>query len=179
MSQTYIVGHEGNWTWMHSEQPLTDSFWGSDFPNGNVGNTDDCGLIFVKSIYSFWQDSDCLITAVDNQSVAPICQHDADDTATSTTTAATTTARTTTVTPGNSCPSGWQEFVGHCYLIVTIFKTWTDAEKDCVSKGSHLASIHSAVENTFIFNLASSLHVLWIGGTDAAIEVSLTIYLHT
>ena len=175
---------------MHSEQPLTDSFWGSDFPNGNVGNTDDCGLIFVESIYSFWQDSDCLVTAVDHQSVAPICQHDADESATSTTTITTTTTtteapatttvtKTTTATPGNSCSSGWQEFVGHCYLYVPNSATWTDAENDCISKGSHLASIHTAEENTFIYKLQSSSKDLWIGGIDEAIEVSLTIYLHT
>ncbi len=177
---------------MHSEQPLTDSFWGSDFPNGNVGNTDDCGLIFVESIYSFWQDSDCLVTAVDHQSVAPICQHDTDESATSTTPITTTTTEapaTTTVTTttteapatttvtrtttGNSCPSGWQEFEGHCYLYVANWVTWTEAENDCISKGSHLASIHSEDENTFILNLPSRPISKWIGGTDAAIEVSL------
>jgi hypothetical protein len=47
---------------------------------------------------------------------------------------------------------------------------WTEAEKDCNNKGGYLASIHSAAESSFIQSLAPSFY-LWIGGTDAAVEV--------
>jgi hypothetical protein len=52
--------------------------------------------------------------------------------------------------------------------------TWAEAEKDCINKGGHLASIHSADENSFIRSLYSS-DWLWIGGTDTAVEVGFTI----
>jgi neurocan core protein len=54
--------------------------------------------------------------------------------------------------------------------------TWAAAEKDCNDKGGHLASIHSADENSFIHSLAlSNVLWIWIGGTDAAVEVGFTI----
>jgi hypothetical protein len=137
----------------------------------------------------WWVDSSCLALEVEHNAVAAICQYDIAVASTTTTTSAasttttmvtitttevTTTTVTTTVTPGNSCPSGWQEFRGHCYLLVAKVATWADAEKDCINKGGHLASIHSADENSFIHSLAPS-NILWIGGTDAAVEVGFTI----
>jgi hypothetical protein len=71
---------------------------------------------------------------------------------------------------------GWQEFEGHCYQLVKSFETWAQAEKDCNNKGGHLASIHSADENNFIHSLHSfNFDSLWIGCTDAAVEVGFTI----
>jgi hypothetical protein len=135
----------------------------------------------------WWEDSSCLASEVQHNVVAVICQYDSavasttttsaapttTTTVTTTTTEVTTTTVTTTVTPG-SCPSGWQEFRGHCYLLGAKVATWADAEKDCINKGGHLASIHSADENSFIHSLAPSDR-LWIGGTDAAVEVGFTI----
>jgi cell wall-associated NlpC family hydrolase len=134
----------------------------------------------------WWEDSSCLASEVQHNAVAAICQYDIAVASTTTTTSAastttttvttttttevTTTTVTTTVTPGNSCPSGWQEFRGHCYLVIKNYVTWADAEKDCINKGGHLASIHSAAENSFIHKLESG-EPLWIGGTDAAVEV--------
>jgi hypothetical protein len=137
----------------------------------------------------WWEDSSCLASEVQHNAVAVICQYDiAVASTTTTTSAASTTTRipetttvtmttavtTTTVTPGNSCPSGWQEFRGHCYLLVAKDASWADAEKDCNYKGGHLASIHSAAESSFITSLYTrSYH--WIGGTDAAVEVGFPV----
>jgi hypothetical protein len=85
--------------------------------------------------------------AVDQKKVAPICQQDW------------------------LCPGGWKPFNGHCYLMVKNATNGNNAEKDCNSKGGHLAPRHSAAENTFIFNLLSGSSYLWIGGTDAAVDV--------
>ena len=136
----------------------------------------------------WWEDSSCLASEVQHNVVAVICQYDSAVASTTTTSAAPTTTTTvtttttevttttvkTTVTPGNSCPSGWQEFRGHCYLVSKSKATWADAEKDCVNKGGHLASIHSADENSFIRSLYPS-NWLWIGGTDVDVEVGFTI----
>ncbi len=106
----------------------------------------------LDSIQTFWEDCSCTTTVVDHNKVAPICQKD------------------------GSCPVGWELFDGHCYQLVANTATWTEAEEDCNTKGGHLASIHSEDENTFIFKLwgSSSQYGLWIGGTDAALEVSFT-----
>jgi hypothetical protein len=109
----------------------------------------------VEPTQSYWKDTTCCSTTiVDQKKVAPICQHD------------------------RACPGGWNLFEGHCYLAVTTKATWVNAEKVCNNKGGHLASVHSAAENTFIRNLISS-GSQWIGGTDAAVEVGFTIYVHT
>ncbi|MFN9939777.1 MAG: C-type lectin domain-containing protein, partial [bacterium] len=73
------------------------------------------------------------------------------------------------------CPGEWKLFEGHCYLLVKKYVNWTEGEKDCKNKGGHLASIHSAAENNFVSNLPPSKS-LWIGGTDAAVEVGFLAY---
>jgi len=183
---------------VHSDEVLTDSFWGTGFPNEEPGNADDCGLMVVEMDNFWWEDSSCLAPEVHHSTVAVICQYDMAVASTTPTTSAastttripepttvtttttevlTTTAVTTTVTPGTSCPDGWQEFEGHCYLVIKDYVTWESAEKDCSNKGGNLASIHSASENYFIFNLwsASGNVYMWIGGTDAEVEVCFKI----
>jgi hypothetical protein len=50
--------------------------------------------------------------------------------------------------------------------------TQETAEKDCMSKGGHLASVHSEDENTFIHNLKLGVKVaFWLGATDEDVEV--------
>ncbi len=142
------VGSEGNWTWTHSKEPITDSSWGANFPNTYYNNTDDCGLMVVEPTELYWKDTSCSsTTTVDGKKVAPVCQHD------------------------RECPEGWKLFKARCYLLAESAATWADAENDCNRKGGHLASVHSADENTFIFNLPSSPTNLYIGATDAAVEV--------
>jgi hypothetical protein len=105
--------------------------------------------MIVEPTKSFWKDTTCCSTTiVDQKKVAPLCQHD------------------------RMCPGGAKPFEGRCYLLVGTSRTWANAEQDCKNKGGHLASVHSEEENTFIFNLPSGSRTqLWIGGTDAAIEV--------
>jgi hypothetical protein len=74
------------------------------------------------------------------------------------------------------CPAGWVQFEGYCYLVVNNTAVWDQAEKNCISKGGHLASIHSDSENNFIQSLHSSTS-MWIGGTVETNEVGFT-YLH-
>ncbi len=62
--------------------------------------------------------------------------------------------------------------------MVKRWEFWEEAEKDCNIKGGHLASVHSAAENNFIHSLYP-YYSLWIGGTDTAVEVGFTIYVHT
>uniref|UniRef100_A0A914QWT1 C-type lectin domain-containing protein n=1 Tax=Panagrolaimus davidi TaxID=227884 RepID=A0A914QWT1_9BILA len=52
------------------------------------------------------------------------------------------------------CPNNWCFFdkTGYCYFVGTN-KTWGESEDYCISQNSHLASIHSLDENSFVTNI--------------------------
>ena len=178
--------------WFYSDVDISESFWGSNFPNNNPANSDDCGVFVVDFDKYWWEDTSCLAQEAHEHTVAVICQKDigaefstttswpGTTTAIGTTTVGTTTAwtgGTYTTTGGyfsttpNGCSSGWIEFQGHCYQLNSLnLLTWVDAERDCTNKGGHLASVHSKAENDFIHSLYST-HLFWLGGTDAITEV--------
>ena len=65
-----------------------------------------------------------------------------------------------------SKPKDKDQFVNYGddrYSISNTKKTWQEAEKDCVSNGGHLASIHSKEENEFIYN---ELVKRWVNHDD-------------
>ncbi|KAJ0003258.1 hypothetical protein NQD34_008356, partial [Periophthalmus magnuspinnatus] len=68
------------------------------------------------------------------------------------------------------CPMFWFSFNGRCYKYVAAHMTWADAELQCVSQKSNLASIHSLEENNFIQTMIQSYHPMqsntWIGLSD-------------
>ncbi|XP_075785236.1 lectin-like isoform X1 [Pelodiscus sinensis] len=78
------------------------------------------------------------------------------------------------------CDEGWVQYKDSCYKAVMKGAKWTDAEMECQSQGkfAHLASIHSAEENDFIFLLMGKLQdytkgqAYWIGGHDTFKEGS-------
>ena len=106
------------------------------------------GVIGDYSSQTFWKDTSCAATTVDQKKVAAICQKD------------------------GMCPDYWTPFNDNCYLIVHQHLTWDEAEKICNSRGGHLASIHSADENDFIYNLLGNPdEALWLGASDADVEV--------
>lgn len=51
-----------------------------------------------------------------------------------------------------SCPDGddWKYFMGHCYYVNKDLLTFREANTYCNSKGAHLVSITSNIENSFI-----------------------------
>jgi hypothetical protein len=148
-----FVGHEGYWEWSHSGEAHDDAYWGSNSPITSAANPEDCGVMVVEPTHWWWRDTTCCsTTTVDNKRVAPICQQGQQD--------------------GKACPDGWTPFEGHCYLVGVTGVTQETAEKDCMSKGGHLASVHSEDENTFIHNLKLGVEVaFWLGATDADVEV--------
>ena len=177
--------------WFSSDVDITESFWGSNFPNTNPANTDDCGVFVVDVANFWWEDTSCLAQEAQQKTVAIICQNDFGAEFSTTTTAAagtttvytttatttsraTTTATTTTGTPID-CPSGWTEFRGHCYQLSSFYAPWADAEEDCKNKGGHLASIHSEAERLFIYGYANDI---WIGASDSAVEAISFLFFH-
>jgi len=66
-----------------------------------------------------------------------------------------------------SCPSGWSAYNGNCYKFVSKAKSFSEAEGYCNSIwDAHLASIHSAGENQFIYDSygGQAGGDIWIGG---------------
>merc|ERR1712106_510029 len=72
---------------------------------------------------------------------------------TTTPSAKTTATTTTTTTTLQGCPSGWTEFGSNCYKLYYNQLNWEEAENYCKGQGGHLASVHSAEENNFLFGL--------------------------
>jgi hypothetical protein len=159
-----FAGREGNWVWFHSNENLTDNFWGPNSPNTNPGNSDDCGALVVRPDNFWWEDTDCVTTEVQHKEVAIICQHDLDI-------ASTTTNPDTTTTEETICPSGWIEFESHCYQFRPNSQNWSRAHSDCMDAGGNLASVHSQAENDFISDLCGSQSI-WLGSSDEASEVN-------
>ncbi|XP_044855919.1 dromaiocalcin-1-like [Mauremys mutica] len=70
------------------------------------------------------------------------------------------------------CPAGWYQYRDSCYYPVTATKGWWKAEADCkdLAEGAHLASVHSAEENNFIYHLMGTprdyekKEAYWLGG---------------
>uniref|UniRef100_G3N750 C-type lectin domain-containing protein n=1 Tax=Gasterosteus aculeatus aculeatus TaxID=481459 RepID=G3N750_GASAC len=72
------------------------------------------------------------------------------------------------------CSHGWTRYNGRCFRFIPREMTWGKAEKNCLSLGGHLASVHSVLEYHDIQKaiISSSFHhpSTWIGGSDAQEE---------
>ena len=78
----------------------------------------------------------------------------------------------------SSCPQGWEKMAGSCYLWPGILKTWTGAERLCIEKGGHLASVANQKIHTYTRSKKLTIWFdrwgrrrvrrtfFWVGGTD-------------
>ena len=65
-----------------------------------------------------------------------------------------------------TCPDGWEEFEGRCFLWVRNNKTsWDAAENFCQNEGGHLASVTSKEDQAYMLDRVGRKPV-WIGATD-------------
>ena len=123
----------------------------------------------------FWDDINCF---PEPESLgAPICQTGSTG---SPSTATPPTGGTTTTsgggggsTPSGNCPTGWLDYGGNAYCVVTESAAWDSAEAGCAGLGGHLASILSAAENSYLGSVTNSKS-FWIGASDAAAEGTWT-----
>ncbi|XP_078374702.1 EGF-like repeat and discoidin I-like domain-containing protein 3 isoform X1 [Oculina patagonica] len=72
-----------------------------------------------------------------------------------------------------ACPSYWRPFGASFYAVISIPKSWTQAEAFCKLMDARLAKIESNEENAFIESIASLTNApygYWIGLTDAGME---------
>lgn len=70
------------------------------------------------------------------------------------------------------CPADWHLFNNSCYFISRNTRSWPESKSFCESKGGHLAIIHTAEEQTFIWDLLPRGHwnAFWFGITDGHTE---------
>uniref|UniRef100_A0A8C7WPT4 C-type lectin domain-containing protein n=1 Tax=Oryzias sinensis TaxID=183150 RepID=A0A8C7WPT4_9TELE len=66
------------------------------------------------------------------------------------------------------CPTNWHLFNSNCYFISTQMKPWRDSQTYCQSQGAHLAIIHTAEEQTFLWDLLPRAYwnAYWFGISD-------------
>ncbi|XP_067436249.1 ladderlectin-like isoform X2 [Thunnus thynnus] len=73
-----------------------------------------------------------------------------------------------------SCPDQWTKYNGRCFLFVPRILTWAQAEKNCLSMGAHLASIHGTRDyheiRRMILDRTHKSPETWIGGSDGQEE---------
>ena len=81
-----------------------------------------------------------------------------------TTASATTTGGGGSTPPAGDCQTGWLDFNGNTYCVVMASATWENSEAHCASLGAHLASVHSAEENSYLGSVTDG-NSFWIGGT--------------
>lgn len=70
------------------------------------------------------------------------------------------------------CPDDWLLFNSSCYLVSRHTRSWAESQSYCQSQGAHLAIIHTAEEQTFIWNQLPRGHwnAYWFGITDSHTE---------
>ncbi|XP_030277998.1 galactose-specific lectin nattectin-like isoform X3 [Sparus aurata] len=78
------------------------------------------------------------------------------------------------VSAAADCPSGWSLFGSRCFIVQTNELTMADAERNCISIGGNLASIHNINDHNWISGMVKkalgSDKWAWIGLSDAIQE---------
>jgi len=138
------VGHEGLWTWVHSNEEASEFFWKSGSPNNQTANALDCGYVELLQTNLLWGDLDC---RDHNGSIAPVCQRG-------------------DISP--TCPDGWSQHTNSCYWLSNEALDWNLASTVCQEMGANLSSSNSESENDFLYQLSNS--TVWLGGSDSADE---------
>jgi hypothetical protein len=118
----------------------------------------------------WWEDFNCLMSNIQENKIAPICQYEiASHPTTITIPDDTTTSMTTTSATVVACIGQREEFDGHMYFFSDFTVSVSEAKQCCILEGSQLVSIHSPEEDLFLF--VKSGVGLWTGGTRSTPEV--------
>lgn len=65
------------------------------------------------------------------------------------------------------CPSGYIQGLadGLCYYTSHEAASWSDAEDNCRKRDGHLASIHNAFKNSFLYRTGFTCSSQWVGAS--------------
>nr|XP_054749960.1 macrophage mannose receptor 1-like [Lytechinus pictus] len=129
---------EAGWEWTDAS-PFSYLNWQPGQPD-NLQGIEEC--VYMARGNGMWSDEKCDLTFpyickkrsknVIGSSVAP-----------------------TTLAPGSLCPTDWEGYGSHCYLVQRDFVSWTKARASCDLLDAKLATIHSEGEMTHIAGLLS------------------------
>ncbi|XP_051029189.1 C-type lectin domain family 4 member D isoform X1 [Phodopus roborovskii] len=70
----------------------------------------------------------------------------------------------------NCCPDGWIAFQFNCYFPLNDNQTWHESERNCSGMGSHLATINTKAEQSFMTQLLDRQFPYFLGLTDQNTE---------
>ncbi|XP_030828520.1 C-type mannose receptor 2-like [Strongylocentrotus purpuratus] len=125
--------NDGEWAWVHETSSTYDN-WPQQ-PN-NTYDQADCAYLDTADTTGAWNQMLCTLLA------GFFCKIKAGSTVTP----------VTAPEKVGSCELGWGLYDEWCYYSPAVEKTFTEAEAECAAlfSGSHLASIHSIGEQSFI-----------------------------
>ncbi|XP_065183592.1 macrophage mannose receptor 1-like isoform X1 [Sycon ciliatum] len=149
------IAQQGDYRWDDGSN-VVYTYWASGQPN-DFRHAEDCVMLLQHN--TTWHDVSC------NSTLSYICKMPADQ----------------TTPPGGSpdanCHAGWQQLHGKCYRVIKEPKTFSAAQKTCVSQLSRqgragtLAAIPNHAVNFMVTSLAFGQNenvssAVWIGLTD-------------
>ncbi|XP_064597162.1 LOW QUALITY PROTEIN: macrophage mannose receptor 1-like [Liolophura sinensis] len=144
----YWIGlndREIEWTYRWTDgAPVTFTSWSPSEPNNFENKDEDCVTMYAYGKHS-WNDQLCNF-----QAQGYVCKSPQKP------------VTSTTVIPG--CPPSAYLYEGNCYSFVDTRKSFTDAERQCVSLGGHLATIADKYQQAYLSSELSGLTgQYWIG----------------
>ncbi|KAM6975835.1 uncharacterized protein LKV04_015092 [Tautogolabrus adspersus] len=140
---------DGDFRWV-DKTAITFSNYGPGWPQ-NTANSWDCGQIFTGNYQGKWETTNCF------KRLGYICEMTGGQNP------------KPTANPDSHCDAGYLLYGDFCYQFETeVVKSWQDAEAHCAGEQSHLVSVHSEEELSFI--VAHMPAQAWIGLNDINIE---------
>ncbi|XP_041458281.1 macrophage mannose receptor 1-like isoform X1 [Lytechinus variegatus] len=146
--------NDGQWQWVHETRSTYEN-WPKQ-PTNTYGQA-DCAYLYTDDQMGLWNQMLCTLLA------GFFCKIKAGSTVTP----------VTAPDKVGSCDRGWGLYGDWCYYIPNVEKNFADAESECAAlfSGSHLASIHSIGEQSFITERLKYINAwTWIGLNDRDIE---------
>ena len=120
-------GHRNSFMWT-DDNPVTYTNWGLGFPNTHGGSDSVC--VYMDSINGGWLHSAC------HENMPSVCK---------------TAQEITSVPPDHyGCDADQVAYEGSCYQVILSYKTWDEAQADCILRRADLVTITSEAEQARI-----------------------------
>ncbi|XP_074544941.1 macrophage mannose receptor 1-like [Halichoeres trimaculatus] len=145
-----VLDPELGWKWSNG-RPYSYMKWDTGHPLPDPGQ--NCAIIEPAVRYS-WQSSLC------SKKLGYICYSKAAE------------QQPTQAAETGFCSSPWIPYNGHCFYLNRTEKTWSDAQRDCRSRGGDLVTVRNVEDQSFVISQLgyTSTDELWIGLNDRKTE---------